>query len=355
MPTPTKSLTDRFVPNVASARVLSAADLASADWVEAPWGGSARPDLWKTFMEIEICKSWPAITGPTMQGRYLSYMPEVLWRSFESLLFQQMNLQHELKFYGAQADRIVGTVAASRFPYPSEGIGGWDISDITKAPSMRILASVFMMADGAEQMLREHVSGARRWSVSIEVTSPYEKCGVLDTSAEFTHENVRNYIYPLLNPPQHLKPFIKFGDDGELTLGAPNGKPLVLMYGGLNDAVEMRGVGFTPTPAERTAQIMAVEMARQKQQVDEMARADRSRRNKGVVALHASRLAEPGVVGALCSLEGQAGQIEKVWTAGPARLPGLTWHMAASSARPVCQIRLGDGRRVLRSLASLRF
>lgn len=213
------------------------------------WSGLA-PDDWKAYVEFDICHALPNIHGPEMHGRVFSYHPQVLAMSAKSLLHQQFNLGHLLKAYGHYKDRIIGTIVGVSFPSPPFG-RAWDIPEKTEdAPAIKAVAAIWKIADGVDRFLGKHLGGKERQSVSIESISPTANYGVYDPgdrSIRTLEEAAAEFGKALWVDPKN-----------GLLVGKHMGRQLALLPGGKDKAVFFRGVGATPTPAEKTAKIVDI-------------------------------------------------------------------------------------------------
>lgn len=292
------------------------------------------PDNYKAYVEYEICTSLPNIIGPEMHGRVIGYHPQVLANSYRSLLHQQNNIGHSMKVYGATRDRIVGTVVGVAFPEMTEA---WVMPEsLATAPKIKVLAVVHKAAEGVEKLLGKHLTSREKMSVSIESTCLTRDYSVFDPSDE-------SFINLLSAPEKFGKDIMWFDKKRGLQIKKFEGRQLVLCPGGESGVVEFMGVGFTPTPAEKIAQITDI----------------RAQIGDGMM-----------MVAAMAALEWDAGD-EVCWSPIIAGLDagrgtvleviheGEVWshgrHLKATAIHPLLRVKvLGKKLEIIRTTASLK-
>ncbi len=224
---------------LSEARVLAAGN--------HPLFGELEPDDGKAYISYRICRALPNVIGPESHGMYLGFHPQVLARCHRGLLHQQNNLNHKLKAYGAYRDQIMGCVIGTAVPAAAAtmGIPG----SVEEAPGITVLAVVFKMAQGVAGMLGEHLS-SRPWSVSIESRAKFADSGVYDPG--------ERAIIPFAEVSGAMKNAVKIDPEKGPVLGTYKGNQLAMAMGGEGGEVAFDGVGYTPNPAESTAEITEV-------------------------------------------------------------------------------------------------
>lgn len=216
-----------------------------------------QPDDTKAYVEFEICHSLPFVAGPAQVGGYSGFHPAALARSHKSLRHQQTNLHHLIKKYDPQnipKDCIIGAVVDTYYPPRPEG--GWKIPQSPEdAIPITVLAVVFKQAENAMEMLKAHVEQREEWSVSIECTvNSFEDLGIWVQN--------KKELVPILEADDELLALVNRNSDGRLELGKDSsGLPLAMAYGALSGRIVFQGVGYTPTPAEAAAEILAIRMS----------------------------------------------------------------------------------------------
>lgn len=214
------------------------------------------PDDCRAFLSFNICNTVGAKgrgIGPVQNQNIVGFQPKTLDQSAQSMLFQCFNYNHLMRFYSGEPgteeyipnDRIIGCIVA--VAHPAAPASGFQPTDET---ALNCTAVVFKMANGVPKLLGEHLTAKKKQSVSMEVTTSVGNLGVWRPS---TRE-----IKPLLDPPQHWKSAYAVNDKGLPTVGKLSGEQLIIIYG-LESPVQFRGVGMTPTPAERLAKITGVQ------------------------------------------------------------------------------------------------
>lgn len=312
------------------------------------------PNDWRSFVEFDICHSMPVVTQPAMgTGNITAFHPATLAASYRELLHQQVNIEHMVKHHDPDRithDRIVGCVVAVSFPPEPEG--GWKIPmDMQSAVPIHCCAVVFKIAQGALAMLNEHLSGQRKWSVSIEVMGrSVEEMGIYRPS---TRE-----LFPLLDAPDIMFEAVSKSDDGKLCLGKMRtGEQLALAYGGEGRPVIFQGVGFTGTPASLEAEITSVQLSRQKIPSTDR-RVSKEEKKKiittpeGVITLLASS-ANGALAGVAAAKRFPGSTVLNLTAEGKAQLPGCPWHIVATAEDPVALIRLRNGALILKKMSEL--
>lgn len=299
---------------------------------EDPVFGAVAPDVYSAYVRFSICKSLPNVMGPeSASGAVFGVHPAVVARSFETLRYKQMNRGHQLKALGKPADNIVGCVLGCA--YPEEPEGGWTIPEsVGAAPSISGLGVLFKQAQGVDKLLGEHQSGKHTWSVSMEMTYYYDEVGIYDP--------VTRLAYDRADIPKMLWNYLAEDEKGKL-LVRKNARqvPLVLIPGGVSGNIWFSGVGYTKSPAERTASVdhIAAE-SREGMMVCEVAEAPRW--------LPGMEAHWPPMIGGY-----GRGRVAAVHLEGVPSLHGE--RMTATPEDPVLEIVLPDLRRIIRRVSTL--
>ncbi len=263
--------TSRVVFPVRNARMLAEKG--------SPFSGKYTPDNSKAYVEFDICHSLPCVTEPPQVGLRSGFHPAALSRSHEGLRHQQTNLNHMLRAYDPTPDkktiphdRIIGAVIDTHYPPPPEG--GWVIPESeADAVPMHVLGVVFKAADGAMEMLNNHVEKKETWSVSIECTArSLEDLGIWIPD--------KRELVPLLQADDALLEKVSKDSAGRIQLGDDDsGNPLALCFGAIDGYIIFEGVGYTTMPAETLAEITKVRLSAAGIGKDEFQLASSLRRN----------------------------------------------------------------------------
>jgi len=163
-------------------------------------------------------------------------------------------------------DRILGSVVAVEFP-EAPGPDGWKVqADPAKAPGIHGVAVMHKLAEGVAQILGQHLTGKRRWTVSMETQFFLEESGFLvresdglasdvGFAAEATPGDLKDLGY-LYVPWAKAGPVMDAWDEDRTRIKpAYQARQIVFLLAGLNDRVHYNGVGLTPWGKEPTAAV----------------------------------------------------------------------------------------------------
>jgi hypothetical protein len=157
-------------------------------------------------------------------------------------------------------------VVAVEFP-EAAGTGVWKVqSDPAKAPGIHGVAVMHKLAEGVAQILGQHLTGKRRWTVSMETQFFLEESGFLVGEGD---ELAKDIGFAARETPTDLRdlgylyvPWAKAGPvmeawDEERTRIKPayQARPIVFLLAGLKGRVHYNGVGLTPWGKEPTAAV----------------------------------------------------------------------------------------------------
>lgn len=235
---------------VRSQRMLAAGDESVfSGELERLNAGVSNPHL--AYVEFDIMRALPGVTGPEMHGRYCGYHPQVLWNSHQRLIHMPTNFHHQVKSYGtSKKDRFNGTVIATAFPAPVNGVKWGLPATVDDAPSVKVLAVMWKSADGVDNMLGEFLTNKVPWNVSIEACYRHDEVYIY-------HSGDRTFT--LLSEAREgpMKSAITISKKNGLMVGKLNGHQLVICPGGDREdgEIDLCGVGYTPNQAEPTAVI----------------------------------------------------------------------------------------------------
>ena len=309
-----------------------------------------KPDNWKAYMDFKINHSMPVVAGPTMSGNYLAYHPAVIGRSYKGLLHQQLNILHSIKQYASEKDRpkkrdrIIGAIVAVYFP--PQPMGGWKIPETAEeAPSIRALAVIFKQAEGTHRIIGSHQTSREVWNNSIEVIYPTAEMGVYIPS---TRE-----VIPVIDLPADMENVILRVDEkgkptkdksGRLQIGKYKGEQLAFAPGCVDGTIEYQGVGMTPNPAEREAEINQI-LASGIVEGELMSVA---------ASAHPLLMFKRGVLFSDAMGRRIKGIVKQVFTDGKAAVPQVPYAREATEENPVLHIVTAAGQNLLRSAQSVK-
>lgn len=226
------------------------------------FGGSRFvPDLTKAFFRFTLSHCFPA--GVTMYGTSLH--PSVIARSYRSLLFQNLNLEHQLSEYHPDRDvrdRVIGSIVAVDFP--SQPAGGWRIPRPgEESPGVSGIAVIYKQAQSVQRIIGEHSASRKRYAVSMEILYPLDEAGFLvqlnDSRPTFSFSTPDvlasgHEFVPYTEAPPELK--ATFSLKRRSIVAKWNNRKTYLLMGGLNGSVHYAGVGVVAHGAEPTAKIL---------------------------------------------------------------------------------------------------
>lgn len=329
---------------------LEATNLRVLDIQESAFASqNFKANDWRSFVEFDICHSLPVVAQPASgTGNITAFHPASLAASYRELLYQQVNIEHLVKHHDPKNithDRIIGCIVAASFPNEPEG--GWQIpTDKASSIPIHACAVVFKIAHGAIEMLNEHLSGQKKWSVSIEVMGrSVQEMGIYRPSTK--------ELFPLMEAPDLIFEALSRKDDGRLCLGKiRTGEQLALVYGGAGHPLIFQGVGFTGSPASLEAEITAVQLSTGDGKRPTFNEEQIIRTPEGVMALRASG-ATPFLATAAATRKYPGSAIVTVTDQGKAQLPGMPWSIEATHEDPVATIRLKRGVLILKKMSEL--
>lgn len=235
------------------------------------------PDSTKGFVKFEVANAFP---NALVYGTALH--PNVLAKSYGTMLHQPFNMEHQLAAYHKKPgmpnhveDRILGSIHGVNFPDTPPM--GWRVNaDANAAPKITALASYSKLAKGMDEVLGNHSSGKHRYTVSMEVQYPFEQAGLaiargnrapLKGFEATTPEDMSaaGYDYtPIKDAPTdlvtvnaktgHYESSVFNKDKGRIDSNY-KGRKVTLLMGGLDNPVHFAGVGLVKYGAESKAGI----------------------------------------------------------------------------------------------------
>jgi hypothetical protein len=217
------------------------------------------PDSTKAYINFQFSHAFPV---RTMYDTAL--YPSVIAKSFNSLLHQNVNYEHQLAVYHEDKDvrdRVIGSIVACEFP--REPVGGWAVNpDASKAPGISGVAVLYKQTSGMAKVLGEHSAGRRNYKVSMEVFYPFEEAGFAvelkgkDPEFNFTPIDMlkAGYEYvPVAQAPAAL--VATFSRKKNRVVAQYKGRKTCVLMGGLNGSVHYAGMGVVHFGAEPPARI----------------------------------------------------------------------------------------------------
>lgn len=228
------------------------------------------PDMTKGYFQFEFSHAFPVATV-----YQTGLMPGVIAKSFGSLLHQNINFEHQLASYHEDRDvrdRVIGSVVAVSFP--KEPYGGWQVNlDAGKSPGISGVGVVYKQTQGMAGVLGDHLTGRRKYTVSMEVLYPFmpgddnenpsRAAGFAvalngkDPKFDFTPADLlkAGYEYiPAAKAPAEL--IATFSKKKNRVVAQWNSRKVYVLMGGLSDPVHYAGTGVVQFGAEAPAKII---------------------------------------------------------------------------------------------------
>lgn len=235
------------------------------------------PDSTKGFVKFEIANAFP---NALVYGTALH--PNVLAKSYGSMLHQPFNMEHQLAHYHKKPgmanhveDRILGSIQGVNFPETPHG--GWRVNaNGETAPKITALASYAKQAKGMSEVLGNHSSGKHKYTVSMEAVYDFSDGGFAITRGnrsplpEFSKSTPEDmdtagfdYVSVKDSPPALASFNAKkqtydsevFNKEKGRMESNYKGRKVTMMMGGLDNPVHFAGVGLVKYGAESKAGI----------------------------------------------------------------------------------------------------
>lgn len=247
---------ERLIAGMSNLQLLTRELAASGPFAQMGFD-DLEPDAHRAYFTFDVHHSTPVIAGPLVSGNYTTYHPAVLARSAGSLLHQQVNLRHQIKAYDPEKirrDRIVGAIVGVHYP-PHAAMTMPKTKE--EAVPITAVATIFKQAEGVGKMLGDHLTSKQEQSISGEVAFQIPEIAVyLPSDGTFTP--FPDLTAEMLKGIKRTNGGIFAGKMG----GRPNGEQMIVAPGGTEHDVGFQGMGLTPNPAEREAQITRVQAER---------------------------------------------------------------------------------------------
>ena len=213
-------------------------------------------DETKGYILARISHAFPVTT---MHGGAL--MPNVVAKSWKSIIGQGCNIEHAVQAYGGKEDKFIGTVLDATFP--ETPAGGWKLGSMEDAPGIKIVVAFSKNASGMDRILSRHLTGRHAYTVSMEVTYAYEGMAFavqLKNGATPKHETPDGMVaagwelVPWAKADQEL--LAVFHKNPSRITKPYKGRKVVYIMGGLDQPVHYGGVAIVEYGAEPTAEIL---------------------------------------------------------------------------------------------------
>lgn len=219
-------------------------------------GRRYEPDRYTAYVEFRLAHAFPVVTVDQT-----ALHPQVVANSYATMRNKVFNLGHIMKAYSPdnRRDRVLGTIVGVEFP--PVPYNGWRVQGRRElAPGIRAVAAVHKQAEGADAVIGQHLSGRRRWTVSMENEFYVDTGGfavrapdLFDTTPEDFRALGWSYV-PYAQAPNDL--LACFNSDTVSITQPWKKRAVVFMPGGLSGEVFFKGTGLTPLGKEKEAEIV---------------------------------------------------------------------------------------------------
>lgn len=223
-------------------------------------GRTFAPDPYNAYIEFFLSHAFPVVTCDNT-----AIHPQVVANSYHTMRGKVFDLAHIIRAYNPQEnarDRVLGTIMEVEFP--ETPAGGWKVqADKTKAPGIRAVAVMHKQLEGVKQILSRYADRSVRWTVSMEQDYFEEDSGFLvkgkkgvEAFAQSTPEDLATlgYVYvPFIAAPRGL--IECFNGEESRVEKQFQGQSVIILFGGLNNALFYKGAGLTPEGKEEEARV----------------------------------------------------------------------------------------------------
>ncbi len=228
-------------------------------------GQTFTPDSTKAWIEFWTAQAFPVVTVDST-----AIHPQVVANSFRSMWGQIFNFNHQMRKYNPaqnKKDMMLGSV----FAVELSGTGLYadhasasrvDLSG-DSALGIRGVAALHKQSEAATEILRTHFSEEIEWAVSMEHQWRLNNSGFLVKQGrgmplkgfdEWTArtpsdlaEGGWTYV-PAVEAPMEL---LECFDADNARMNAFNGRPAIVLFGGLDGTTHYSGLALTPAGTEK--------------------------------------------------------------------------------------------------------
>lgn len=224
-------------------------------------GQTYEPNPTRGYVEFRCAHTMPVVNE---FGCMLH--PAVIARSYQTMLHQQFNLNHQMRFWDKEKianDRMLGAIVAVRFPPMPES--GWKIAKTKEeAPGIQGVASLSLIAHGADRIVGEHKTGRKERTVSIEMIFDETESGFVvmgqDVPANLRQDTpqdiwTQSMVYiPWAKAPEEMRKLW----NGKRIKGRWRNQDVRMLCGGIDNSVHFAGLGLVDIGFEKEACVKAM-------------------------------------------------------------------------------------------------
>lgn len=189
------------------------------------------------YFPFKLCHSIPRVNS---RGR--TFMPQVLQKSFHSLMDQCLDFEHELVDNNTTSrDRIIGHVKAVKFDGPVIEVSS--AATLPKEPMpVTGLGCLYKRATGVNDIISETQKNPQKWRVSMECYHNWEQA--------YLWYN-RDTLININEAPADMLDCISID-----FVKKYKGKELAVCIGGMDKEIAFLGAALTTNPADSDAHIL---------------------------------------------------------------------------------------------------
>lgn len=219
------------------------------------------PDPYNAYVEFFLSHAFPVVTCD-----YTAIHPQVVANSYPTMRGKVFDLAHIIRAYNPREnvrDRALGTILEVEFPADGRSSfdpdGGWKVqADKSLAPGIRAVAVMHKQLEGVKQILARYADRSVHWTVSMEQDYFEEDSGFVvkgkkgvEAFAKSTPDDLAGlgYVYvPFTDAPRGLRECFN-GEESRIEKPFQD-QPVVILFGGLDNAIFYKGAGLTPEGKE---------------------------------------------------------------------------------------------------------
>jgi hypothetical protein len=223
------------------------------------------PDPYNAYVEFFLSHAFPVVTCDNT-----AIHPQVVANSHPTMRGKVFDLAHIIRAYNPREnarDRALGTILEVEFVLADGQPAGdreWKVQgDKAKAPGIRAVAVMHKQLEGVKQILARYADRSVHWTVSMEQDYFEEDSGFVvkgdkgvEVFAESTPDDLAGLgcVYvPFTAAPRGLRECFN-GEESRIEKPFQN-QPVVILFGGLDNAIFYKGAGLTPEGKEEEARV----------------------------------------------------------------------------------------------------
>jgi len=228
-------------------------------------GQTFTPDPYNAYIEFFLSHAFPVVTCDNT-----AIHPQVVANSYLTMRGKVFDLAHIIRAYNPEEnarDRVLGTIMEVEFVLADDRLADARNlkvqNDKTKAPGIRAVAVMHKQLEGVKQILSRYADRSVRWTVSMEQDYFEEDSGFLvkgkkgvEEFLDATPDDLAKLGYVYVPFPSAPSGLLDCFNPQESRIEQPFLKqPVVILFGGLDNAIFYKGAGLTPEGKEEEARV----------------------------------------------------------------------------------------------------